>query len=249
MVKFFDGWNWTETYSGRDELQACFNHVDKVWDLSRDISFNSRVSAAHWQNDSKERTVQVGGFNPHVKRTQSIIFCTGFALKPYTPAYPGLNKFKGLMLHTAEWPQEGVDMKDKRVAVIGTGASGVQVIQEAGAVASHLTVIQRTPNMALPMGQERVDEAHNKQLKVEHQKYWDLIHSTYSENLYEFDKGEALKTPKEVREVFYDRIYGRGGLNFWQGTYSDVLYKQAANDTVSRRECLRQSRQNQKEAQ
>src|SRR5438445_335811 len=82
---------------------------------------------------------------------------TGMGSKPYVPDLSGLSDFAGARHHTALWPQQGLDLAGKRVGVIGTGASGVQVAQEAAGVAAHLTVFQRTPNMALPMRQTKLD--------------------------------------------------------------------------------------------
>ena len=93
------------------------------------------------------------------------ILCTGFAARSYMPAIKGLEQFEGTCLHTAHWPQEGLPFSGKRVGVIGTGASGVQVIQEASRDAAHLTVFQRTPILALPMRQSKLDEPTQREMK------------------------------------------------------------------------------------
>jgi cation diffusion facilitator CzcD-associated flavoprotein CzcO len=144
----FEGWNWSQRYPGRDELRRYFDHVDRVWDISKDVSFNSRVTSAHWDKDAKQwvaevRVVQVGGSSKVTARSKYIMLCTGFASKPYTPPFANSELFKGLKYHTSEWPQEGVDLKGKRVGVIGTGASGVQAIQAIAPIVSELTVFQR----------------------------------------------------------------------------------------------------------
>lgn len=130
--------------------------MDKVWGLSKDISYNSRVSGAQW-DDSKSRwdvtvtQMQLNGPVKIVRHSKSIIICTGFASAPYYPPFKGQDKFKGLMYHTSAWPQEDMSMKNKRVAVVGTGASGVQVIQTIAPQVKQLTVYQRTPNVCMPM--------------------------------------------------------------------------------------------------
>lgn len=230
----FNGWKWSQRYPGRDELCQYFEHVDRVWDLKKDISFNSRVTAARWDKDANEWSVEVGdaGSTKVTSRSKYIIFCTGFASKPYTPPFRNMELYKGLMYHTSEWPQEGIDLKDKRVGVIGTGASGVQVIQTIAPVVSQLTVFQRTPNYALSMGQYDISEARSKQMKADYPESVKKIKSTFAGFLYDFDTGEALKTAEEKRNQFYEKLFTTGGLHFWLGTYKDVLQKKEANDTA-----------------
>ncbi|KFZ00295.1 hypothetical protein V498_00175 [Pseudogymnoascus sp. VKM F-4517 (FW-2822)] len=225
----WDEWNWSQRYPGRDELLAYFMHVDRVWDLSRDISFNSRVASAHWESDSKEWVVRVGGQYPVVSRSRFAIFCTGFASKPYTPSFLGVNDFKGAVHHTAEWPQEGIELKGRRVGVIGTGASGVQVIQECGPTVSHLKVFQRTPNLAIPMGQENIDEAKNKQLKASYSETKRKIHQTFAGFLFQYNEKTTLEVSDEVRTAFYENLWSQGGLNFALGNYKDMLHDRQAN--------------------
>src|SRR5260221_10114968 len=92
----------------------------------------------------------------------------------------GLSDFAGERHHTALWPQQGLDMAGKRVGVIGTGASGVQVAQEAAGVAAHLTVFQRTPNMALPMRQAKLDEDTIRRMKETYPEIYDRRTKTFS---------------------------------------------------------------------
>ena len=92
----------------------------------------------------------------HIYRSQFLLLTIGFAAQIYVPAMQGLEDFGGLAFHTAEWPKDqDIDFRGKRVGVLGTGASGVQVIQELGPIVEHLTVFQRTPNLALPMRQSK----------------------------------------------------------------------------------------------
>jgi cation diffusion facilitator CzcD-associated flavoprotein CzcO len=176
--------------------------------------------------------VQVGGSSKVTAHSKYILFCTGFASKPYRPPFVNSELFTGLKYHTSEWPQEGIDLKGKRVGVIGTGASGVQVIQTVAPIVSELTVFQRTPNYALPMGQYDITEARDKQMKEEYPETVKKVKSTFAGFLYDFDPGEALKETEEERHKLYERLYTTGGLHFWLGTYKDVLQNKEANDTA-----------------
>jgi cation diffusion facilitator CzcD-associated flavoprotein CzcO len=160
----FESWDWKQTFPGRDELTEYFKHLDKEWGLSRDISYKSRVTSMIWDASSSRWQCEIN--QGESKCTAwNVVLCTGFASKRYIPPFKDLDKFKGELHHTAVWPQTGVNLKDKRVAVIGTGASGVQVIQEVGKEASHLTVYQRTPNTALPMENPDVTAAQNASMR------------------------------------------------------------------------------------
>jgi cation diffusion facilitator CzcD-associated flavoprotein CzcO len=122
--------------------------MDKVWGLSKDISYNSRVTSCQWDNEKlhwnvKIAQMQLNGPTEIERHSKSIVVCTGFASRPYFPPYEGIEKFKGMMYHTSAWPQENINMKNKSVAVIGTGASGVQCIQTIAPEVKQLTVYQR----------------------------------------------------------------------------------------------------------
>src|SRR5271170_1935803 len=144
-------WKFSELYPSWQEIRAYFHYVDKKLDLSRDIRFNKRVNEAEFDPARNRWTVRSS--DGSVTRARYFVLCTGLGAKPYVPALPGLSDFAGERHHTALWPQQGLDLAGKRVGVVGTGASGVQVAQEAASMAAHLTVFQRTPNLALPMRQ------------------------------------------------------------------------------------------------
>lgn len=115
----------------------------------QDIEFNTFAESCVWDEEKVEWTVRSS--DGKEQRARSVIVAAGFGAKPLYPSIKGLEDFRGECHHTARWPQEGLDMTGKKVVVIGTGASGIQVVQEAAAVAEHLMVVQRTPNLALPM--------------------------------------------------------------------------------------------------
>src|SRR5690606_37492126 len=121
-------------------------------------------------NNQWDLTISQGSSDIAVQ-CNHVIFCTGFASKHYTPPFAGMDQFSGVMCHTAVWDQS-IDLKDKRVAVIGTGASGVQVVQTTAPEVKQLTLFQRTPNLALPMGQKPITKERNEEMK---QQYPELV--------------------------------------------------------------------------
>jgi cation diffusion facilitator CzcD-associated flavoprotein CzcO len=224
--KTFD---WKQRFPDRDELQDYFKHLDKTWNLSQDINFNSRVTAMTWDKTGLRWNCEIN----HGERTctaWSVILCTGFASKRFVPDFKNLTTFQRVVHHTAVWPQSGVALDGKRVAVIGTGASGVQVIQEVAKIASHMTVYQRTPNTALPMENPDVTSDHNNSMRLGFPEVKKAIETTFAGFDYEFAVGHPAEIPYEERMKLYEKLYHTGGLHFWLGTYMDILFQPDPNE-------------------
>ena len=150
------------------------------------------------------------------------------------PDVPGLDTFKGEIHHSSFWPIGGVEWKNKRVAVIGTGASGVQMIQEMGPVASQLTVFQRTPNLALPMGKRDLTKEEQDQRKQgDYQKTFENRLNTFAGFQYDYIKKKTFDDTPEEREKFYEKLFENGGFEFWLANYEDLLFDNAANEVES----------------
>ncbi len=228
--KLWRDWYWEERFPDWQALRRYFDHVDEVWDLSPDIRFNTRVSAARWDEAGRHWQVDLDAGDS--LRTRFFVLCTGFAAKSYTPDFPGLEDFAGACHHTAHWPQEGLDMTGLRVGVVGTGASGVQVVQEAAKVAAEVTVFQRTPILALAMQQRRLTREEQDEAKagypelfarrVQTNSGFDFIEPTVS----------AMSVSDEERRATYERLWQAGGFSFWVGGYNDILLSEESNRTA-----------------
>ena len=144
------------------------------------------------------------------------VLCTGFGSKPYIPDIAGLDSFAGDCHHTALWPQDGIDFNGRRVGVVGTGASGVQVAQEAAREAAHLTVFQRTPNLCIPMPQRELDEADNRELRESYPGYFSKRVETFGGIEYDINPRLLVDTPEEERTAHFEELW-RTGLKFWTG--------------------------------
>ncbi|KAG6902020.1 hypothetical protein C0995_005353, partial [Termitomyces sp. Mi166 len=232
LEEIWRDWNWTEKYPGRQEMIEYFDYVDKKLDLSRDISFNTRVTSASFNTTTNRWSVFTDTgvtVNPHF-----LILCTGFASKPLFPDIPGLDTFQGAVHHTSLWPEFGLDITEKRIGVIGTGCSGVQVIQEVGPIAAHLTVFQRTPNHAVPMMNQRPLSAAT-QIKMKEEMYPILFkYRQQTFGGFEFDRmprGVFDLSPEE-RYLLFDDLWSKGGLRFVHGSCNDILTNEKANAEV-----------------
>ncbi|KAK7466181.1 hypothetical protein VKT23_004902 [Stygiomarasmius scandens] len=232
LPELYHDWTFTEKYPDFLELQAYFSYVDQKFDLRKDIFFKSKVKEASW--DEKEGRWTAITEDGKVAKAKLFLMCTGIGSKHYIPDIKGLDLFKGECHHTAHWPKEQVDWKGKRVGVIGTGASGVQVIQEIAPDAGHLTVFQRTPNMALPMRQQKVSKDTQDKMKKElYPVTFRWLRQTFSGFPFHLvtEKGTMDATPEE-RRMFWETLWELGGLRLWGANYADILINQAANDEI-----------------
>ena len=219
-------WYWEERFPDWQALRRYFEHVDARWDLRRDIRFETRVLGATWHEASRQWQVET---EDRLLRTRFFVLCTGFAAKAHIPDLPGLADFDGAWHHTAQWPQDGVDMTGLRVGIIGTGASGVQVTQEAAEIATAVTVFQRTPMLALAMQQRRLTREEQDEAKAGYPELFRRRTQTNSGFDY-FSAGDsALAVSDEERLATFERLWQAGGFNFWAGGYADLLIDEVSN--------------------
>jgi cation diffusion facilitator CzcD-associated flavoprotein CzcO len=220
-------WQFSELYPSWQELRDYFRYVDEKLGLSRDIRFNRRVNEA--QFDPAHNRWIVRSSDGSVASARYLVLCTGLSAKPYIPDLPGLNDFAGERHHTALWPQQGLDLAGKRVGVIGTGASGVQMAQEAAGVAAHLTVFQRTPNLALPMRQKKLDEDAIRRMKEKYPEMFDRRAKTFAGFDYDVLAKSALEVSEDERQATFERLWEIGGFAPWIGSFNDILLNEEAN--------------------
>ena len=223
-------WDYSELFPAWDEVRAYFDYVDTKLDLSADIRFNTRVTTARFDEDRHQWVVTTEGGSTTLARY--LVLCTGIGSKPHLPDIVGLDDFTGSHYHTGLWPQDGVDLAGKRVGVIGTGATGVQVIQSSAAVAAHLTVFQRTPNLALPMGQRKLDEADKSALKRGMREKYAVRGKTFAGFEYDFVGPRSTELLPEEVLALYEDYWASGGFKMWLGNFFDVMTDDKANEVV-----------------
>lgn len=138
-------------------------HCDKVLNLRKDVSFNSKVCSAEF--DAATAQWHVKTENGKQARAQFLILASGLLHRTYKPDFPGLDSYKGILHHSGAWPED-TSVKGKRVAVVGAGATSVQIVQELGKEADQLTMFMRRPSYCLPMGQRAWTEEEQEQLRA-----------------------------------------------------------------------------------
>lgn len=231
----YKDFKWSERFPAKAELIKYFEYVEKKLDMSKDIQLDARVTSAEFDGSINQWLVRINNNNEIVARAKFIIFCTGFASSRHTPSFAGLNEFKGETVHSSLWPENGFDVTGKRVAVIGTGASGVQVIQEIASQVAHLTVYQRTPNFALPMQQSSVADQTKWKFPTtadEYQEIFKKARSSFSGMAFDFIPTNAVDSTPEEREKVFEDLFERGGFYFWLANYQDIFLNQKSNDAA-----------------
>ena len=224
-------WEWSEHFAGQPETLRYLNFVADKFDLRRDIQFRSRVTTAVYEENTRSWSVTLeGGMSV---RARFLITAIGPLSTPTLPRIEGRDHFAGQSFHTARWPHQPVDFRGKRVAVIGTGATGVQTIQTVAGDVGHLTVFQRTPNWCAPLHNGKIDAETQRAIKAGYPEMFARCQETFACFLHTPDPRGAFEVSDQEREAFYEKLYGERGFGIWQGNFKDILTDRKANATIS----------------
>ena len=229
--KTMKSWSWPEKYASQKDMNAYFQHVSETMSISKDCIFNTRVKSAEFD-------VQKGRWNLKTENGLTVVAkyfipAVGFSSVPYVPSWKGLESFQGPICHSAEWPKGGIDVRGKRVAVLGTGSSGVQIIQQWAKEAGELFVFQRTPNLAIPMGQTAFDSATQEERKKKAADIFDKFRETCGSQMpWEMSTKSFVDQSPEEWEKVLDERYKEGGFGFCPYSMADIFTSPEGNRFV-----------------
>jgi cation diffusion facilitator CzcD-associated flavoprotein CzcO len=225
-------WEWSELFATQPEILRYLNYVADRFDLRRDIQFETRVTAAHYDEAGKRWTVETDRGERVV--AQFLITGVGCLSTPNTPSVAGLEQFEGAVYHTGEWPHEGVDFTGLRVGVIGTGSSGIQVIPQIAKQAAHLTVFQRTANYSLPARNVPLAPEELARVKARYQEIREANLAHPGGLYYEvgWEPTSALAVSDEERARVFEETWQRGSYALTR-SYTDLLTSLEANQHLS----------------
>ncbi|MDH3296419.1 MAG: NAD(P)/FAD-dependent oxidoreductase, partial [Acidimicrobiia bacterium] len=221
-------WTWTEKYATQPEILSYLQHVADRFDLRRDIRFESRVDRATWDEGTRTWSVCTDGGEEYTCRYY--IMATGCLSAPKEPEIDGADRFQGEVYVTSRWPHEGVDFTGKRVAVIGTGSSGIQSIPLIAAEAESVTVFQRTPNFAVPAFNGPISEEKRAAFDADPEAYREAARRSQLGVPAEQPTERALQVDEEERYRRYERAWRSGSLIGLGRTFNDLVANPAAND-------------------
>ena len=229
--ELLDGWSWSEHFAAQPETLRYLNFVADKLELRRDIEFRARVTSAHFQEATRSWEVTLA--DGRRQSARFLITAIGPLSAPTMPRIPGVATFKGEAFHTATWPHHPVSFEGKRVAVIGTGATGVQTIQEVAKTAGHLTVFQRTPNWCKPLNNEKIAAEEQPRIKAGYPEMFERCRETFACFLHTPDPRGTFEVTLQEREAFLEKQYASPGFGMWQGNFRDMLTNREANAAVS----------------
>ena len=219
-------WEWTERYPSQPEILRYANHIADRFGLWEDIRLETRVTSAKFENKSSSWRVTTDS-NDHIT-AQFCIMASGCLSAANMPEIMGMNDFGGRVFHTARWPHQAVDFTDRRVGVIGTGSSGVQVIQEIARQAGHLTVFQRTPSYVTESVNRALSPKEQAEIKANYQEIRAAARKTFGGFTAIMNDQSALSVSEEECRSRLDTAWNAGGIGF-QFTFNDFGFSEEAN--------------------
>ncbi|MCK8616673.1 flavin-containing monooxygenase [Gordonia sp. C13] len=223
-------WTFSSRYPSQGEVLEYLNFVADRLDLRSSFQFGSRVAGASFDEKANHWTIEIE--NGETVTAQFLITGVGLLSAPNRPDFPGLDSFRGDVLHSAVWPTDGVDLSGKRVALIGTGSTGIQILPQIAGDAAHVTVLQRTPNYVVPAHNRRLTDEEKDAFRAEREQ----IARRVRKHPFAMDftsKGlNALEVDADTRHAVYEEAWNKGGFYFLFETFDDLQIDEAANETA-----------------
>lgn len=238
LPELLQEWDWTHEFATQPQLMEFFSKAADRMDVRKDISFNTRVVKAIFDNDGNDWTVELD--NAEVVKSRFLFTAVGALSTPNMPKYPGMDLFRGETYHTYYWPHDrdgfggkDVSFEGKRVGVIGTGATGVQVIQEVAKTAKELFVFQRSPNWCAPLCNIEIDPERMADIKKRYHEIFAHCESTNGGFQHDFKYESTEGTTHEEREALFEEMYNQPGYAIWVGHYGDTFTDEKANGYIT----------------
>ncbi|USW56078.1 Putative FAD/NAD(P)-binding domain superfamily [Septoria linicola] len=230
-----DEWDWTETFAPGHETLKYAQYLTEKFDLRQHMQFSTKIVSAHYQQDS--RSWLLTDSYGLTYRSRFLITAMGILSAPTLPNIPGAEDFKAHSFHTSRWPEDGSKkLKGQRVGIIGTGATGIQIIQtivkpEYGL--ESLTVLQRTPNWSAPLRNERITVEEMVEIRKQYPEIFEKCLKSYSGFIHMSDQRKTLEVPETERLAFWEDLYSKPGFGKWLANFADINFDRGANAAFS----------------
>ncbi len=223
-------WRWSERYATQPEVLSYIHHVADRFDLRKDIAFNTRMAAAEFDADAGRWTAS--SEDGRQWSAQFLLLAVGQLSTTKQPQFPGEDAFRGEIYHSAKWPREGVSFEGKRVGIIGTGSSGVQMTPIIAQQATHLTVFQRSANFSIPAANAPVSDDEDREVKASYAERRNKALNSPSGLGFVPNGASALDASPEDRAQIYEAAWNRLGFGFALA-YKDILLDETSNETAA----------------
>jgi cation diffusion facilitator CzcD-associated flavoprotein CzcO len=229
--ELLDEWHWKERFSGQPENLRYLNHVADKFDLRKHMQFNCAVEAAHFDEAADLWRLKLGDGRELTCRF--VVLAVGLLSAPTLPRLPGLDDFKGRSFHTYYWPHEPVEIRGKKVAVIGTGATAIQIIGEIADKVGDLTVFQRRPNWSAPLHNSPISDAEMADIRARYDEIFAACARTPGGFEHEPDRRGFHEVSREERLALWDKLYEEPGFGIWLSNFREIFMDEAANAEFS----------------
>jgi cation diffusion facilitator CzcD-associated flavoprotein CzcO len=226
--ELFDEWEWQEHFAEQPEIERYLNHVVDRFDLRRHMRFGARVTSAAYDDASGTWTVEAS--DGSTVRARFLISATGILSVPYFPDVPGREDFRGEQHHTGQWPATKLDFAGKRLAIIGTGSSGVQLIPVIAGEAASLTVYQRTAHWCTPLNNAPITADEQARLRADFESIRETLNTSAAGFLHLPHDRTTFDDSDEERRAFFEKMWRSPGFTKLTSNYTDLLFDHAAND-------------------
>ncbi|CAM1505174.1 Fc.00g108110.m01.CDS01 [Cosmosporella sp. VM-42] len=233
--ELLDEWHWKETFSPQAETLKYIERICEKHDLYKDIQLNTRIKSAHWQATKRTWLLTDDAGTRHEARF--LVSCIGFLSSPTLPNIPGIENFQGEAFHTSRWPAKlgSRDFANKRVGVIGTGATGIQVTTQIAKEPSikSLHVFQRTANWSAPLRNTEISPEQMAKIRLEYPAIFKRCAETTSCFMHQPDPRKSSEVNEKERIELWEKLYAEPGFGKWLGAFSDTYTDREANRLYS----------------
>ncbi len=229
--ELLDEWHWKERFSDQPENLRYLNYVADKFDLRKHMQFNCKVEAMHFDETRDRWQVKIGDGRELTCRF--VILAIGLLSAPTMPRLEGIEDFKGHSFHTHYWPHDPVDLAGKKVAVIGTGATGIQLIGEIADKVGDLTVFQRRPNWSAPLNNSAISEEEMADIRSRYEEIFAACARTPGGFLHGPDRRGFYEVTREERVELWDKLYDEPGFGIWLANFREIFMDEAANAELS----------------
>ena len=223
-------WTWSEQFAAQPEIWAYAKWVADKLDLRRDVRFETRAISVRYDDAQRVWVVQTDG--GEVLRATYLVMATGPLSVPKGLDVPGAERFRGPILLSGRWPRQPIDFAGKRVGVIGTGSTGIQIVPVVAEQAEQLFVFQRTPSFTMPMRNRKLAADYVAQIKEHYPELRAVARASFTGGVRPISTRPVFSIPVDERERLMEDTWREGGLGLL-GLFSDVLFNQRANDVVA----------------
>lgn len=226
-----DEWHWSERFSPQPETLRYLNYVVDKFDLREHMQFGCRVEAMHFDEATDTWHLNIG--DGRTLTSRFVITGLGPLSTPTLPNIPGMDDFKGISFHPHHWPHDLTDLSGKRVGIIGTGATAIQIIPVVAEQASQLTVFQRRANWAAPLNNGPIDEQEMNAIRARYDEIFAACARSPAAFEHVPDSRSFYDVPAEERRKFYDRLYEQPGFGIWLANFPEIFMDEQANAEIS----------------